>query len=100
MKPAQVVRRSRIMTPLRLPAELRFLQRWNMFSGSWQLCHISKIFPINTFVALNGVGCGELNRIPLCHNAAVIHSSLSSRPEREFAWTSLRQPEYRTNLNL
>ena len=56
MKPAQVDRRSRIMTPLRLPPELRFLQRWNVFSSSWQLCHTSKIFPIDTFVALNGVG--------------------------------------------
>jgi len=56
MKSAQADRCSRIMTPLRLPPELRFLQRWNMFSGSWQICHISKIFPINTLVALNGVG--------------------------------------------
>jgi hypothetical protein len=27
-----------------------------MFSGSWLLCHISKIFPIDTLVARNGVG--------------------------------------------
>ena len=56
MKPAQADRRSRIITPLQLPPELRFLQRWNMYSSSWKLCHISKIFPIGTLVALNGVG--------------------------------------------
>jgi hypothetical protein len=56
MKRAHIDIRKWKMGLLRLPPELSFLQRWNKLSGSCQLCHTSKIFPVDTLVALNGVG--------------------------------------------
>jgi len=56
MKKVAIDQHKRVITPLRLPPELRFLQGWNMFSSSWKLSHISKVFPIGSYVALNGVG--------------------------------------------
>jgi hypothetical protein len=42
------------ISPVRLPPELKFLQRWNRFVSSWELCHTGKIFPIDTYVTVNG----------------------------------------------
>ena len=40
--------------PRRLPPELQFLQQGGRLFDVWQLCHTSKLFPIDTSVVVNG----------------------------------------------
>ncbi len=53
MKQGQIHRRKRELR-MKLPLELRALPFWEEIADAWQLCHVSKFFPIDTPVTVKG----------------------------------------------
>jgi hypothetical protein len=54
MKRGQIDQLNWEMSPSKLPEKLKFSKHWNKFVGGWELCHAGKIFPVDSYVTVNG----------------------------------------------